>query len=157
MPMRISTVGQLKVVSLQFGSILQAGDCVVIAPRSEVLAVQRQVPVYQGDEGGFDSFRTFRQPIPEVAVDEAFSLTIRNDSPYVTVGSVDIIGISAASVLQIGSSKVVDSENRTLHIRQLARGRRPVGVPPALEAADGGGNGDEEDIEGVEGDEGNEA
>jgi len=137
MTARVSTVGNLKVLSINYSAILHMGDCVALTPRSEVLAVQRQVSNYLGDEGNWDSFQTFRQPIPEVLVDETVRLSIRNDSPWLAVGSMKIIGLAAAAVVQIGSNKLIDSENRTLHIRQLTRGIRPVGGTPAVvEGAD---------------------
>jgi len=126
MPVRTTVVGSIRIISSTLGSIIQAGDSLVVSPRSKVLAVQRQVAEYYGDEGSFDRFRIFRQNIPEPVLDESVSFSATNENPYIEVGAVHIIGISAASVLQFGSNKLVDAESRTKHIRQLLEGERPI-------------------------------
>jgi spore germination protein PE len=123
---RTSVVGSVRILSTQLSSIVQAGDSVAVSPRSEALAVQRQVADYYADEGNFGSFRIFRQNIPEPLLDESWSFSVRNDNPFIQVGYIHILGISASSVLQIGSNKLVDTESRTKHIRQLLEGKRPV-------------------------------
>lgn len=123
---RTSVVGSVRILSAQLSSIVQAGDSVAVSPRSEALAVQRQVADYYDDEGNFGSFRIFKQNIPEPLLDESWSFSVRNDNPCIQVGFVNIIGLSASSILQIGSNKLVDAESRTKHIRQLLEGERPV-------------------------------
>lgn len=126
MAARTSVVGGLRILSAQLSSIVKIGDSVAVAPRSEVLAVQREVAEFLGNEGSFDAFPIYSQNIPEPLLDEPFSLSVRNDGPAIRVGRVDIIGMSAASVLHIGSCRSIDAVNRTKHIRQLLSGERPV-------------------------------
>lgn len=126
MSLRTSIVGAVRVISVQLSSIVQAGDSVALAPRSQVLAVQREIPSYEGREGNLDQFRVFRQNIPEPLLDEAWSFQVRNECPDIRVGRIDIYGMSVSATLQIGSNKSVDTENRTKHIRQLLKGKRPV-------------------------------
>lgn len=124
--LRNSIVGTIRIISVQLSSIVQAGDSVTLSPRSEVLAVQRQIANYEGGEGGLDQFRIYRQNIPEPLLDESWSFSVRNDCPDIRVGMIDIYGLSVSSVLQIGSNKAVDIENRTMHIRHLLKNKRPV-------------------------------
>jgi spore germination protein PE len=124
--MRTTVIGAVRILSVQLSSIVQAGDSVAVSPRSQVLAVQRQVSEYEGDEGNFDQFRIYRQNIPEPLLDEIFSFSVRNESAEIRVGTVQVLGISASSALLFGSNKVIDTENRTKHIRQLLEGKRPV-------------------------------
>lgn len=126
MTARSSKVGYVRLISAQLGSILQAGDCFAVSPRSQVFAVQRQVSEYEGNEGNLKEFRIFSQNIPEPVIDEEYSVTTTNRNKEIAVGSLQITGLSAASVIQIGSNRVVDTENRTINIRQLLKGRRPV-------------------------------
>lgn len=123
---RTSTVGAVRVLNTQFSSILQFGDSVVLSPRSEVLAVQRQEARYWGNEGNFDQFPIYRQNIPEPLLDESVVFSTRNDNPTIQVGFVNIMAFSVSGVLHVGSVKVVDTENRTHHVRQLLSGARPV-------------------------------
>lgn len=117
---RISRVGNLKVITQSFSSISQFGDSVAIIPRSYVLAIQRERPQYAGSEGNLAQFPLFRQPMAKVPVQPAEAgLVIDNINPSIDVGCVDIIGLSASAVLHVGSTVRIDAENRTKHIRQL--------------------------------------
>lgn len=124
--MRQSVVGGIRVLSVQLSSIVQTGDCVGLTANSRVLAVQRQVADYLGNEGELSQFRIFSQAIPEPSIDEAVSFSKIDVCPDIRVGFISIYGLSTAAALQIGSNRFVDMENRTKHIRQLLRGKRPV-------------------------------
>ncbi|WP_438447790.1 spore germination protein GerPE [Gorillibacterium sp. sgz5001074] len=126
MPVRSSLVGGIRILSAQLSSIVQLGDSAAVAPRSEVLAVQREVANYEGNEGGFDAFAIYRQNLLRPVVYEPVAFTAENECSSIRVGAVEILGMSVSAVLHVGSCKAVDSENRTKHIRQLLSGKRPV-------------------------------
>ncbi|EXX85775.1 spore gernimation protein [Paenibacillus darwinianus] len=115
---RLSLVGTVKIRTILFSAIFQAGDNLVIAPSSSVFAVQREVPTYLGNEGNFND-PLFTAPIPRPIQDEQVQVSIRNVKPLIQVGSLDIIGVSTASVVQIGSNRLIQAESRMKHIRQL--------------------------------------
>lgn len=119
--MRISTVKNINISAVDYSSIFQVGDNYFLRPRSKVLAIQREIPVFIGNEGHFD-FPIFTKPIPKPIVDEQVKMNILNKNPFIKVNNINIIGISSAGVFLVGSSKYVDAENRTKHIRQLIEG-----------------------------------
>lgn len=127
--MRNSVIGFLHNKNCLFSSIIQVGDCVAVTPYSNVLAVQRHLPQFEGSEGNFNAFSIFRQKVPEIILDEDYRLNIRNDTPDICVDVVDIYVLSVAAVLQIGSNKIIDTQNRTKNIRHLLSGKRPVAEP----------------------------
>lgn len=124
--MRISAVGELRIISTQLSSIVQLGDSVGLSAQSQVLAVQRSVSNFNGNEGDLRPFRIFSQPIPQPVLDESFSFETVNEAAEIQVGAIVIYGMSASAVLQIGSNREMVAENRTKHIRQLRSGKRPV-------------------------------
>ncbi|WP_213410469.1 spore germination protein GerPE [Xylanibacillus composti] len=118
--MRISRVGHVKVTSKELSSITLIGDSVAITPRTNVLAVQRERPHYLGQEGDLQQFPFYEQPMPKLAARSAGpELFARNNSPFIDVGSLRILGLSASAVLHIGSTSFIDAESRVKHIRQL--------------------------------------
>lgn len=122
---RVSAVQNVVVREVGFASILLAGDCVNVQPRSKALAVQRQSSIYYGNEGSFQQFPIFSKPIPLPVIDENVHFTVNNLNPLIHVKNVDIVSISSSSVLQIGSNRTIDAENRTKHIRQLISPIKP--------------------------------
>ncbi|HUC92749.1 MAG TPA: spore germination protein GerPE [Paenibacillus sp.] len=115
---RLSLVGTVNIRSVTNSSLFQAGDNVVVAPYSRVFAVQREIPSYIGNEGNFN-YPVFTAPIPMPIVDEQVQVSVRHAKPLIQVGCLDIVGVSTSSVVQIGSNRVIQAENRTKHIRQL--------------------------------------
>ncbi|WP_199622463.1 spore germination protein GerPE [Paenibacillus alkalitolerans] len=123
---RVSLVANTKVLAVSTGSIFSVGDAVHLKPKARALAVQREVPVFLGDEGNFEKFKIFTQKIPQPEAAETINMQVHNISPWIKVGNVKIHSVAASSIFQIGSNKTIDSEARVKHIRQLLRGRRPV-------------------------------
>lgn len=119
---RFSIVRNVKIRTLLFSAIFQVGDNLVIAPKSRVFAVQREIPTFIGNEGNFFEFPIFSKPIPQPLVEEQIHVSTQNVQPYIQVDHLDVLGVSTAAVIQIGSNKVIVTENRTKHIRQLLRG-----------------------------------
>ncbi|MFD2671750.1 spore germination protein GerPE [Marinicrinis sediminis] len=116
---RTSVVGWMKLHSMQFSSHLHIGDSKVITPQAEVLAVQRQLPRYWGYEGDV-TYPVFvrRMELPTITEDVDVSIDNRRASP-IQVRSVRILGMSVSAVLHIGSTGLIQAENRTKNVRQF--------------------------------------
>lgn len=122
---RISSVTNIDINSVGLASTLLIGDIVEITPRARDLAVQRQVAIFNGDEGDFGSYAMFSRPIPQPVIYEQVGMSVTNTNPYIKVRNVTVMSISAAAVMQVGSNCKVDSEARVINIRQLVRGQAP--------------------------------
>ncbi len=116
---RISCVRDVKLLSLTLSSIAQFGDNKQIKAESKALAVQREAEIFYGNEGDFDSYVIFNQQLPEPSFPCNIMMQQSHKQSMIKVGSVEILGVSSSSVLQIGSNEVIDCEARVKHIRQL--------------------------------------
>ncbi|SHE09938.1 Probable spore germination protein gerPE [Chlamydia abortus] len=117
---RISMVGFMKVNLIKFSSIIQIGDSLCLTPEAKVLAVQRSQSSYYGDEGDFN-YPIFTNPIPSPLSEEEVEMQIIDESPYIKVEAIRILGLSVAAIVQIGSNHCIDAESRIKHIRQIVR------------------------------------
>jgi spore germination protein PE len=116
---RISIVDDINVNSVGVASTLQIGDSEAMVPRSRAFALQREHPIYFGNEGSFSAFPIFSRPIPRPVINENVHMEIINESPVIKVKDVNILSVSAASIVQTGSTKWIDSEARIKHIRHF--------------------------------------
>ncbi|MEH7073669.1 spore germination protein GerPE [Neobacillus drentensis] len=116
---RTSFVDIIKVKTASFSSAVQLGDSCIINGLSKALAVQREVEEFYGNEGNLSLYRAFSEPIPFLPINEAYTYSRQNPNPLIKVGKIEIIGISSASLLHVGSSRHVSMEARVMHIRQL--------------------------------------
>lgn len=117
---RTSFVDSLKVDSLQYSSIIQLGDSSYVQAGNIALAVQREEEIFWGQEGDIRSYRIFSEPTPLVKINEQLSIETHNQSSCgIKVHNIDIIGVSASSIVHIGNSKHVQTEARIKHIRHL--------------------------------------
>jgi spore germination protein PE len=116
---RISTVHDVLILNVEFSSIVHLGDNVVIKPRSKALAVNRELPVYLGNEGEFANYPLFSRPIPQLEASELIEMDIHNKSGFIKVNHIKILGIAEAAVFQVGSCEVIDAESRIKQFRQL--------------------------------------
>ncbi|MFD2613147.1 spore germination protein GerPE [Paenibacillus gansuensis] len=123
---RTSEVTGIDVDSIAISSTLFIGDMLEFKPKSNVLAVQRQVAEFWGEEGDLEAFPIFRRPIPQPVIYEPLELTIHHSVPVIKVGFVKVFGISTSALVQVGSTAHINLENRTKHIRQLV-----TSAPPA--------------------------
>ena len=119
MPNRTSCVDHIDVNSVAFSSIIQIGDSTIVNGFSRALAVHRETEVFYTNEGNFQAYRVFTQPLPFIPVNEAVTMEFYHHIPIIKVGKIDIIGISSSSLFQVGSSRNVSMETRVKHIRQL--------------------------------------
>jgi spore germination protein PE len=131
---RTSIVNHVIITSVTSASTLIFGDAVKITARNRALAVQRQVAKFFENEGEFEDFDLFTQPIPQPDRDGLVNMRVINESPFIEVNSVDVIGVAQASTLQIGSTMIFDLESRIKHFRQFVSNERKTLTP--LSAAD---------------------
>lgn len=133
---RVSVVRTFEVDSILFSAVAQVGDNVCVRPASQVLAVYREIPTFSGKEGDRADYAVYRKPIVQPIITEQLDMRVSNLTPIITVNGLWVKGISTAAVVQIGSSRHIQAENRTKHIRQLfarpqgAKLPAEIGVPP---------------------------
>ncbi|MGD6875305.1 spore germination protein GerPE [Bacillus infantis] len=116
---RTSIVNKLNVDTVSFSSILQVGDSEYIQGFSRALAVQRQAEIFIANEGRYSDYSIFTEPLPLPALEDPLQMYVHQGKPAIKVDSIDIIGISASSLVHIGNSGHVSMESRVKHIRQL--------------------------------------
>lgn len=116
---RTSNVKNINVRNVFFSSVFEIGDSCHITPRSKVFAVQREYELFYSDEGNLNTYPIFTMPLPKPMSDESVNFIKYNESFAINVNNIDIIAVSGAGVLHIGSTKTIDSESRIKHIRQL--------------------------------------
>lgn len=121
MMFRTSIVNQVRVRSVLLSSIVNVGDVRDIRPDTRVLAVQREKPIFFGNEGNVTNFNVFEQPFVknQNPTPKEVSIQRRNENRFIHVHLIDILGISASSILQIGNAENVDCTSRIKHIRQF--------------------------------------
>jgi len=116
---RTSVVNNINVKTGIFSSILEIGDSHLIQGFSRALAVQREAEIYFGDEGKFEQYSTFLEPIPQLSINENIIMNKQNLNPFIKIINMDILAISTSSIVHIGNTCHVSLENRTKHFRQL--------------------------------------
>jgi spore germination protein PE len=124
---RISMVGSIKVNGIT-SSILQIGDNAVIQAKNRVFAVQREVSQFWGEEGSFAAYPIFNRPIQWPPVTGKVTMSVDNLGSVIKVGKVRVLGISASSVLQAGSNRILEAESRVLNIRHYIKPVEGEGV-----------------------------
>lgn len=116
---RLSIVGNIYMHSIGSASTMHVGDNVYTALQNRVFAVQREVPIYYGNEGSFAAYHFFQRPFPMPQPPEPFTMCVDNLGSYITVRNIRILGVAASSLFQIGSNRVSRSETRVKNIRQF--------------------------------------
>lgn len=117
--MRTSVVGSIKVLNVGIASVLKIGDSVEVTPNANVLAVQRQVSTFWGNEGDLSQYSVFKQKIPIPLVHESVHIEKVNESPFIRVGRMNISSLSSSAVVQLGSTSQIKTSTRTKHIRHF--------------------------------------
>lgn len=120
---RLSIVGYVYVIEIGASSVMQVGDNVTTTLDTNVFAVQRQVPIYYGNEGSFKAYPFYQRPIPTPQPPEPFTMCVDNLGSYIRVRGIKVLGIGSTSVLQIGSNRLIGSEARIKNIRQFVTDR----------------------------------
>lgn len=116
---RQSLVHDIKLRTLIFSSTLQIGDSCKVRAVSNVLAIQRERELFFDDEGKFEDYPIFSEPIPLAPITTPVNVNTLNANGTIKVASIDITGVSSAAIIHIGNTDDVYLENRTHHIRQL--------------------------------------
>ncbi len=116
---RLSVVDYIRINAVLFSSIVEVGDTRRIAPVSQALAVQKEVPLFFSNEGSFSAFPFFERELPKVTIDEKINMNTFHQNPVIKVNTVRILAISSSSVLQIGSTREIETQARVKHIRKL--------------------------------------
>lgn len=116
---RTSHVQSIHVDIVSFASIIQVGDSSKIYSFSRALAVQRESEIFFGNEGNYNVYPIFSEPIPLPVIDEDVNYIQHHLNPLIKVNKIMIAGISSSSSLHVGSSQNVSLETRIEHVRQL--------------------------------------
>lgn len=116
---RTSHVNSFLVEIVSFASIVQVGDSSIVNPLSRALAVQRETEIFYANEGNYNNYPVFSEPIPLPPINEDIRFIPHNLHPIINVDKIHIAGISSSSMLHIGSSQHISQETRIKHIRQL--------------------------------------
>ncbi|MRH44183.1 spore germination protein GerPE [Aquibacillus halophilus] len=121
MDKRVAHIGKTRINSIAYSSMFEIGDANTFTPTSRVIAVQKEGGV-ETDEGfEFDQYELFSQE-PSNVPD---SLTVQqknyHHNPNIHVENIDVKGISASSIAQLGSLNHIDSVSRIKHIRILEK------------------------------------
>lgn len=126
---RISNVQHIKTNILSFSGQLQIGDSNHITTHSKALAVQREHEILYGSEGNFKVYPIFNKKVFFPPIAESLTMTINNPVCKIHVNKINILAISNASILQIGSNQTIYGESRIKHIRQLTEKNRKSPTP----------------------------
>lgn len=118
---RTSIVNSTRVNSVSSSSVFQIGDSVQITPMSWILAVQRQLQLFYGNEGNFAAYPIFTREHPRPVVTETVTVNRYNASSFIKVENINITAVSASSVYHIGSTSLIDAATRIKHIRQIQK------------------------------------
>ncbi|MBS4172009.1 spore germination protein GerPE [Bacillus sp. FJAT-49736] len=116
---RNSVVQDISINDVVFSSNVHVGDTTYIKANSRAFAVQREEELYFGFEVDFEDYPIFSEVIPIPPITEDIHFHRINLDPVIRVDHINIIGISAASIFQIGSIKDAYLESRVHHVRQL--------------------------------------
>ncbi|HEX7055890.1 MAG TPA: spore germination protein GerPE [Bacilli bacterium] len=116
--MRVSLVDAVKVNNVGLDSVLFIGDNLVLNPKISAVAVHQREPVYVGDINEFTP-QIFRLPEVWFRDKETVRLRVRHTQPVIHVNVVDVLAVSAASILQIGSTHTIRPESRVKHARRV--------------------------------------
>ncbi|WP_281887987.1 spore germination protein GerPE [Paenibacillus sp. YYML68] len=119
---RTSRVQNLHVNEVGFSSTLFVGDLVRFDPRSSALAVQREIPRYDGREGELSQYPIFSVDIPELLPAEQVELVIQHRDSSIMCSTVKVDSISTASMVQIGRLGSARAVSRVKNIREKLTG-----------------------------------
>ncbi|MBP1156198.1 MULTISPECIES: spore germination protein GerPE [unclassified Paenibacillus] len=125
LPVRTSVVNRVMIYSIGYASFFNVGDIGDFSPVTFALAVQREIPVFYGNEGNLRSYPLFTSPIPLPKGESGARMTVNHAVPVIRVNDVEVLAVSTSSIVQIGSIKSIRAESRIKHIRQLLRGLPP--------------------------------
>ena len=116
---RSSLVNWMYVSSHDSSAVIQIGDSNQITPKTKIYALQRQLPIFKGNEvEDLTQYPIYSQSIPLPLLTESLRQTTIHENPIIKVGSIRVIGVAASSVLHIGSTRTIQTESRVKHNRE---------------------------------------
>ncbi|MCK1984357.1 MULTISPECIES: spore germination protein GerPE [Peribacillus] len=118
---RISKVKSLLSDTTSFSSTLQIGDTSYIDGNSQALAVQKRSETFQSVDIHFEDYEIFKRPLYIPRLNEPVISNFSNPNPFIRVGNINIIGISASSVVGVGNVGHARMESRVKHIREVPK------------------------------------
>ncbi|MGE7904116.1 spore germination protein GerPE [Peribacillus sp. NPDC094092] len=118
---RISKVKSLVSDTTSFSSTLQIGDTSYIDGNSQALAVQKRSETFQSVDIHFEDYEIFKRPFYIPRLNEPVISSFSNPNPFIRVGNINIIGISASSVVGVGNVGHARMESRVKHIREVPK------------------------------------
>ncbi|USG66182.1 spore germination protein GerPE [Brevibacillus ruminantium] len=121
MQKRISYVQRIDILSLGPSCVAEIGDTEKLTPRSHVLALQREQPIFFDDELNFRDYSMFCEEIPQPIVNEQMEMMTVNQSPFIRVKDISINNVAASAIVHLGSTNLIRSEARAKNIRHLLR------------------------------------
>jgi spore germination protein PE len=140
---RLSIVGNVKISNIGLSSTLQVGDSAIIQARNRVFAVQREVATFWSDEGNFNLYPIFSRPsvYPPILETDTVAMSVDNFGSTINVANIRILSITASSVTQVGSNRIIQADSRILNIRHYVRPKPGDGKEPIDEASQPGTKG----------------
>jgi spore germination protein PE len=117
---RCTSLGYLFLNTVSSAGIVQLGDNTNTDLYARVMAIQRFTPDYYEDEFRFASYSIFFRS--KLTLHPSVDVTFQSVSPLqgIRVGSVDVIGVSASSLLRVGCGGPLEAEARVLNIRHFS-------------------------------------
>jgi spore germination protein PE len=122
---RISKVSSIQAKTILFSSTLQIGDCRFINGHSKILAMHRRTNIDTIDDIDFTDYPIFDTPAVFLPIQEPMHLQTTNLQPFISVGTVKIIGMSSASLGAIGNIDHIRMQSRVKNIRKLSPPFKP--------------------------------
>ncbi|MGP4106630.1 spore germination protein GerPE [Virgibacillus sp. L01] len=121
MQKRTASVNHILVHGITFSGIFNIGDTESAQPKSRGIAVQKEGATFIDDEGlDFKDFSLFHREANWPTVNESIIVRKKtiNHTDKIQVGNISALGVSQASILQIGSIEEICAEARIKHFRQ---------------------------------------
>jgi spore germination protein PE len=100
---RISKVGSLSVKTLVFSSSIQIGDYSYLDASTDNFAVQREAETFFGNEGDCCDDPIYHFVPHFLQINEPFIITSTSPNPFIMVNNINIIGVTASSIIGIGN------------------------------------------------------
>ena len=119
---RTAWVGCVTVVSAGLASAVRFGDLATFTPVSRALAVARELDHRSGGDVYFASYPIFaRKPpyLPPVGLEPA-AISGIGSGTAIDVGSVRVVSVTGASMVQAGTIGTAVADTRIKHFRQFA-------------------------------------
>lgn len=120
MQKRTANVGAIDINAISRSSIFDIGDVTVSSQQLNAIAVQKEGAIFSDEGFLFSDYPLFeRKRIPHHLEPINVKQRHKHHQPTIHVNKVDILGVSASSIIQVGSLEDINAEARVKHIRIL--------------------------------------